>query len=1029
MKQHNAHGPHVGPPLFPPHAVRPKAASAAMRVGVSLLVAFVMGLTPGVAVWGAAIVDDDVVLAARRVRAWTEPLEDGPSRQWLLLDDDVRIEIGAYGFRADRAVARVDRDAAPGVDGRPTEQVMLWLEGARPLRGRSAVWAEASRLLVTAATRGEIRLQTDLLDPRPAADHALVQQARARFEAHLTGEVLIDALLAEGPARPGQVLPLEPDAPPHLPVVRPPVEPIDRVLRLDADQRVLPVDATISFGAQRVIYQGVGDDRPQPSLLLIGDVRLLLEQRTRGDDAIGGGRSMSLAAGSAVILLRDEADPPVLEAGAARVLESGRIAGIYLEDNVIATDGEFTVRAPRVYYDVALDRALLLEAVLFTYDVERQVPLYLRAAELHQEARRRWEARDARLTTSAFAEPHVAIGASRLTIEQPRRDDEGDDAPVRFSARHTTTRVGDVPVLYWPAMSGKVDQAIPLTKLEVGHDRRDGVQVRTSWDVFALADHEPPASVTMEGHVDYLGRRGPGLGLDMDYQRPTLLGRFRGYGLFHDQGKDDVGRRMRVEPDDSLRGYVRWQHRQYVLAGWELSLEGAYVSDPMFLEHFESREAYTAKPYETSLYLKRQNDDWAMTLLASSQLNNFSPQLTTLQTPGYDVEKLPELSYYRVGTDLLGQRLTYYSETRASRMRILAGRDAPIDRGFTSAQSLELFGIAANTTSFDANFDAMGVPDDAVMRIDSRHELQAPMQWGHLNVVPYLTGRVTAYDDNFSDYDPDAEHVRLWGSGGVRLHTAFARLYPDLNIAALDVHQLRHVIEPEVDLFYAGSTVDSAAYPVYDADVESIAEGWGVRLGVRQTLQTRRGGIGRWRNVDWIVFHNELVLRGRDADVDADVPRHFAYRPEYGRGGNHIHSELMWLVTDALALVGEATYGLEDQHMERWRVGATMEHTRQLSSFVTYSQITDLQSRLLAYGFKYRISPKYALSLRHTLDLDGSELSRELDVTLERRLPQFLLLISAGFDQIDDTQSLLVRLRPLGLAGRPMLEPGPLAFD
>jgi hypothetical protein len=96
---------------------------------------------------------------------------------------------------------------------------------------------------------------------------------------------------------------------------------------------------------------------------------------------------------------------------------------------------------------------------------------------------------------------------------------------------------------------------------------------------------------------------------------------------------------------------------------------------------------------------------------------------------------------------------------------------------------------------------------------------------------------------------------------------------------------------------------------------------------------------------------------------------------------------------------------------------------------VNYSQITDLDSRLLAYGFKYRISLKYALSLRHTLDLDGSELSRDLDVTLERRLPQFLLLISAGFDQIDDTQSLLVQLRPLGLGSGPMLEPGPLAFD
>ncbi len=997
-----------------------------MRMIAPMAAASLVLLMAAFTTWATGVVDDDAVLAARRIRAWHEPLEDGPARQWLLLDDDVRLQIGPYAFRADRAAARIDRGAAADDDSRPVHQIMFWLDGARPLGGRTAVWAEASRLLVTVATRGEVQLQTDLLDPRPAPDDVLVQQARARFAAHLTGEPMAEPVQAEAMLRPGQVLSDAAGASARR-LSRLPVAPIDRAWSEKDDQSVLPANAAISFGAQRVIYQAAYADRPQPALLLIGDVRLLLEQR--GGDGASQGRSMSLQAGNVVILLRSGADAAALEAGTIRnrVLDAGQIEGIYLEDNVIATDGEFTVRAPRVYYDVTTDRAVLLEAVLFTYDVERELPLYLRASELHQEARRRWEGRDTLLTTSAFAQPHVAIGASKLTIEQPSRDEKSDTA-TRFTARDATVRVGDLPVFYWPALAGRAG-AIPLRNASVGHDRRDGVQVRTTWDVFALADHEPPTGVTLDGRLDYLGRRGPGLGLDLDYQRPTLLGRFRGYGLFNDQGDDDVGGRMEVEPDDPVRGFVRWQHRQYVLAGWEMSLEGAYVSDPMFLEHFEPQEAYTAKPYETSLYLKRQNDDWALTFLTSSQLNDFSPQLTTLQTPGYDVQKLPELAYHRIGTDLLDQRLTYYSDTRASHMRILAGRDAPIDRGFTTAQSLALFGIAANTTSFDTSFDAMGVPDDSVLRIDSRHELQAPMHWGHLNVTPYVAGRVTAYDNDFSSYDPDAENMRLWGSGGMRLHTAFARTYPDANIPALDVHQLRHVIEPEADLFYAGSTVDPGAYPVYDADVESIAEGWGIRLGVRQTLQTKRGGIGRWRNVDWIVFHNELVLRGRDADVDADVPRHFAYRPEYGRGGDHVHSELMWMVTDALALVGETTYGLEDQHMERWRVGAVMEHTRQLSSFVTYSQITDLDSRLLAYGFTYRISSKYAMHMRHTLDLDGSETSRELDITLERRLPQFLLLLSAGFDQIDDTQSILVQLRPLGLGGGPMLEPGPLAFD
>ena len=44
-----------------------------------------------------------------------------------------------------------------------------------------------------------------------------------------------------------------------------------------------------------------------------------------------------------------------------------------------------------------------------------------------------------------------------------------------------------------------------------------------------------------------------------------------------------------------------------------------------------------------------------------------------------------------------------------------------------------------------------------------------------------------------------------------------------------------------------GSTIDPERFPVFDDDVEAIQEGYGVRLGLRNTLQTQRGGPGRWR--------------------------------------------------------------------------------------------------------------------------------------------------------------------------------------
>src|SRR5690606_10498775 len=98
----------------------------------------------------------------------------------------------------------------------------------------------------------------------------------------------------------------------------------------------------------------------------------------------------------------------------------------------------------------------------------------------------------------------------------------------------------------------------------------------------------------------------------------------------------------------------------YLRDNWELSLQLGYVSDPTFLEEFFRSEADAGKPYETSFYLKKQQEETAFTLLAQYDLNDFTPQLTTLQAPGYTVDKSPELAWRQLGTAIFGNRLTYF---------------------------------------------------------------------------------------------------------------------------------------------------------------------------------------------------------------------------------------------------------------------------------------------------------------------------------------------------------------------------------
>lgn len=342
-------------------------------------------------------------------------------------------------------------------------------------------------------------------------------------------------------------------------------------------------------------------------------------------------------------------------------------------------------------------------------------------------------------------------------------------------------------------------------------------------------------------------------------------------------------------------------------------------------------------------------------------------------------------------------------------MRLRFGSDKPKDRGFDNAQSLLLFGIP-NTTSFGDSFRAAGLDADWRTRFDSRHEIQAPMKWGFLDVVPYLSGRITAYDDDFDTFAGETENVRFFGTTGVRLHSQFHRTYDQVDSRLLNVHRLRHIFEPVVDVNYAGSSYNPEDVPVYDDNVEGLQEGASFRLGMRNTLQTQRGGPGRWRSVDWLVLNTDFVIRSDDANP-AVIPEYYGYRPEYGKGGDHFHTDLMWMISDTLAAVGELVYDFESNQVAYWRVGTTMQHSPVLSSYLEYSEIDSLNSRLLSMGLNYRLTRKWSTGMRYTFDLAGGK-TRDIELTMVRELSDWRFAINLSHDDIDDRQTVSVVVMP-----------------
>jgi len=938
--------------------------------------------------------DSDVQMRADR--ATLVQLDD--RTKLLLLQGDVTIGIGTYGFRDESVVVRITR--RPGV-GEPVRDFAFVFEDPESI-GQGGIAADAQGLLVTAASRGRIQLTAELTRADALPVTALTQNALERFATYdLRVSRPLLAVPQQAPLTPAQIR-LRDERRAAIEAERPEIDipnPQDALRNDDelVERPVLPVRGTIRYGSvDRIVYQrGEFED----AVILIGGVEVLYQD-------LDEGRDIFLTAERIVIFLDKDDDA----SGTETQIDAGRVTGVYLEDDATVRDGTTTVRAPRAFYDLKTSRAILLEAVIYSVDIRQRVPLYMRADVVRQTSADSFVAEDAIFTTSEFAKPHLSIGASRITLQQIRNSEGETESWV--TAEDATLNVGETPVFYWPGTSVEAG-SIPIRQVRVGFESDNGATVQTGWDLFALSGYGAPNDVDLTGQIDLRGEHGLALGTDLIYNRENASGRTRGYFLPDDSGTDNIAQRNDIGFSNEMRGFFHGQHRQELPTGWELWLEGNYVSDPTFLEEFFRDEAYAARPYETSAYFKRAEDDWALTGLVRGEVNNFQPQYTPLLTPGYAVNKLPETEY-RLITSVFDDRATLYHESRVGRMRAVFGSDSPGDRGFTAAQSAAAFGIAPGT-SFDDAAIAAGFPRSIVTRLDSRSEITAPMRAGAFDLTPFVVGRVTAYDDDFADYNGgNNDQARLWGGLGFNTSTQMSKVVSDINNSLFDIQGLRHIIEPSFGVAYYDGTMNSTDLPIYDPEVERLTEGGVARIGVVNTWQTNRGGPGRTRTVDWIQWRNDVVLVTEDSANPAAIGRYYDYRPEYTLGDDHFYSELMWAATEVTALTGELTHSFDEGSVVQWRLGIENRHTDALTTSINYREIDALNAKLLSYGAQLQLTTKYRVGLFQVLDF-GEGTSRTLTLTLDRRMPRATLGVAIGYDDIDGAASLSIVLTPEGI--------------
>ncbi len=682
---------------------------------------------------------------------------------------------------------------------------------------------------------------------------------------------------------------------------------------------------------------------------------------------------------------RKPGQPPGLLGMEATTGAQGRVRGVYLEGDVTLSLGPRFIRAHRLYYDFEHERALILDAVFRADIPQRGIPLYVRANEIRQLSLREFAARHAIVTTSEFYTPSYHVGAERVVIRDvTARDAAGNaTAPLTgtYELKNSTLNVGGVPIGWWPYSQGSLEQSETLIKrLAMGYSKHWGAQLETSWNLFNLAGVKPIPGFDPTLRLDYFSKRGPAVGVNLDYQREDYYGLFRSYYI-HDNGEDKLGplRQAQEDPSTDNRGRVLWRHRHYLPDNWELTLELAYVSDDNYLEEYEKNEFFEGKEQETALYLKRAKGNEAITLLANWRLLDFLTQ----------TEHLPDFTYRRIGDTWLDP-IVLYHESRFGLVRYL-----PDDRH-----------------AFDhRRFSNLG-RSDLTVRGDVREEAELPLKLGALNLVPFASLRGTYWDGQPLD---DGALGRGLGMYGVRGSTTFSKVFENVRSELFDINGIRHVIKPDFAAWWGHSSARSAEITPFDYGIETIDATYGATAGVRQVWQTKRGPEGKQRTVDLVTLNLEAGLFG-NTEGRHDLSNGWAdpLRPENSRTRDYLAGDLIYRLSDSTSVLYDFNFDLNDRSFDRHDISLAIERNPRLAYVLGVRYAGDIQMSLIGGGWNYKLTEKHITAFRGWWDVDTGRLG-EVTVSYVRKLPRWYASIDLKYSNVDDDYSVSFSLWPEGI--------------
>jgi hypothetical protein len=677
------------------------------------------------------------------------------------------------------------------------------------------------------------------------------------------------------------------------------------------------------------------------------------------------------------------------------------VVAVYVAGDVCLMEGQRTIRGSELYYDLRQQRGIAKDGVLSMFDASRGIPIYVRAAELRRVAADEFEATDVSVTASEFRTPQLSLSAARVRIidkaQGPQQDGASSDSRLDAKMDDIRLKYYDTTIFAWPMLRSNFQRPdVPIRGIRVGHDSTYGASVETSWFFSRLLGLEEPEGTDSTLLLDYYGKRGLGVGVDVAYESETYFGRVLGY-IIDDHGEDRLSRtQLSVPPSQETRGRFEFQHRHFLPYGWQLTAEASYLSDRNFLEQYYRGEFNAGKEQETLLHLKHIKDNWGLAFLGKTRVNDFLDQ----------VEELPSAEFHWTGQSLLRDNFTFYSDSQTSRYRYRYDRD-----GFTTG------------------------PEGFFTYVMTRNELDMPLAAGRSRIVPFIASTFgfedgAGFQTGLDDSPLEPQDLVTIGEAGVRVSTQpFWKVYPDVKSEFWDLDQLRHVVRPAlVAVVYADSD------PV-------VRQRDTLDIGIYQRWQTKRGPAGRQRTVDWLRWNTDFVWVSDSGEATAGPDQFLWNQPfiplvnrsamsllpqdrrttgRFGPQRSYIGTDVALRLSDTTSVLGDMNFDMHSGVVQQLNVGFSRLCWPNLSYYVGSRYLRRIVSgdergsNAVTFAATYALDPRYTLVFSEQYDFDYGAGIRS-DITLIRRYHRMNMALTVSADESLDEERIVLSLWPQGV--------------